>query len=384
MIMRKLRVAHVINGIGFGGVTPIAQRLMSALPSDRYDLFLYCLKHHRDDPERQERLKEFQDAGFPARFPEVDEKPVQVIGRLCEWIDEDAIDVLHTHSYRPNLLGRMAAVLSGRPSLRTVAHYHNFYDDKWTEEGTLPLDRRLSRGSDRLVACSAAVRDHMATRLQVPLESIEVILNGVDFARFAAAGSGDALRASLGIPPGAKVIASVGRISRQKASDDVMRAARMVCDARPDCVFVVAGADDDPFAPTVRQMVTDLHLEDRVVFTGHLSDVAPLYALADVVVMPSRWEGFGLVLVEAMASGTPLVTTAVGPIPEVVGEGAALMIPPDSPAELGRAILAVLDDPGLARTLAAKGRTRARAFSWERAGARLNELYGGLAQEIRA
>jgi glycosyltransferase involved in cell wall biosynthesis len=383
--MRKLRVAHVMNGIGLGGVPPIVQQLMSALPRDRYDLFLYCLKRHGDDAAgRQARIKEFEDAGFPVRFPEPDEKLLQILGRVCEWIDADAIDVLHTHSYKPNLLGRMAAALSGRPSLRTVAHYHNFYDDKWTAEGTLPLDRRLTRASDRLIACSEAVREHMVERLEVPRQSIEVILNGVDLARFSGAYDVEALRSSLGIPPGMRVVASVGRVSRQKASDDVVRAARMICDARKDCVFVLAGADDDPFTPTVRRMVADLGLADRVIFTGHLSDVAPLYALADVVVMPSRWEGFGLVLVEAMASGTPLVTTAVGPIPEVVGEGSALMIRPDAPADLARAVLDVLDDPHLARSLAARGRERARTFSWARAGERLDAVYADLAAESRA
>jgi glycosyltransferase involved in cell wall biosynthesis len=382
--MSKLKVAHVINGMGFGGVPPIVQQLMAALPRDRYDLVLYCLKRHGDHAGRRARLEEFHNAGFPVRFPEADETTLQVVGRLCEWMDADSIDVLHTHSYKPNLVARMAGLLSRRPSLRIVAHYHNFYDDKWTSEGTLPLDRRLTRSSDRLIACSDAVRAHMAERLQVASDSIEVILNGVDYARFSAVHDLGALRSSLGIPATARVVASIGRVSRQKASDDVVRAARTICDARSDCVFVMAGADDDPFAPTVRQMVADLGLADRVLFTGHLSDIAPLYALADVVVMPSRWEGFGLVLVEAMAAGRPLVTTAVGPIPEVVGEGSALLIPPDAPGELARAVLALLDSPRLAGALAARGRERARRFSWARAGERLDALYTSLAREACA
>ena len=379
----KLRVAHVINGMGLGGVPPIVHQLMAALPRDRYDLSLYCLKRHTDGSSgRQSRLSAFQDDGFPVRFPDAKGTPLQTVGQLCEWIDEDGIDVLHTHSYQPNLVARVAGVLSGRPKL--VAHYHNFYDDKWSAEGTLGLDQRLARASDLLIACSEAVRSHVAERLRVPAESIDVIPNGVDCTRFSAGGNVDALAASLGIPAGTRVVASVGRISRQKASDDVVRAARTICDARRDCVFVMAGADDDPFARTVRAMVADLGLEPRVVFTGHLTDVASLYALADVVVMPSRWEGFGLVLVEAMASGTPLVATDVGPIPEVVGEGAALFIPPDSPAALASAVLRVLDDPALARSLAAHGRARARTFSWEVAASRLDVLYARLAREVYA
>jgi glycosyltransferase involved in cell wall biosynthesis len=358
---------------------------MKALSRDRYELSLYCLKAHRDSSSgRVMRLMDFRQAGIRVRFPRTRETTAQTIGRLRDWIDQDGIDVLHTHSYQPNLLARMAGILSGRRPLRIVAHYHNYYDDKWNAEGTLALDRRLAQASDRLIACSEAVRSHVSERLDVPVASIEVILNGVDHARFAPPHDVAAFRSSLGISQGARVIASVGRLSRQKASDDVVRAARKICDMRPDCVFVMAGADDDPFSPTVRRLASDLGVDKRIVFTGHLSDVAPLYGLADVVVMPSRWEGFGLVLVEAMASGTPLVTTTVGPIPEVVGEGSALFVAPDSPAELASAVLRILDDPALAGSLAEKGRARARIFSWKTAGARLDSLYAALAQETYA
>lgn len=385
MTPTRLKVAHVINGMGLGGVPPIVQRLMTALPPNRYDLSLFCLKtHHDGQPGRDARLKEFVDAGVRVRFPAGRETPLQMVGRLCHWIDEDGIDILHTHSYQPNLFARTAAAVSPRPTLLLAAHYHNFYDDKWNAEGTLPLDRLLSRLSHALIACSDAVRGHMSERLEVPLDSIRVIPNGVDYGRFSANQDCADLRRSLQLQPGTRVIAGVGRISRQKASDDIVRAARIVCDARDDCVFVLAGADDDPFAPTVRQLVIDLGLERRVFFTGHLTDVAPLYALADVIVMPSRWEGFGLVLAEAMAAGRPLVTTAVGPIPEVVGKGSALMIQPDSPADLAAAVHRLLDDEPLARALGAQGAKRARLFSWDAAGARLDALYREMTQRVAA
>jgi glycosyltransferase involved in cell wall biosynthesis len=380
MTMSTLRVAHVMNGIGLGGVPPIVLQLMAALPRHRYELTVYCIKRHSDSsPGRAARLREFEAAGLPVRFPDGKETPLETIGRLCDWLEEDHIDILHTHSYQPNLLARMAGALSGRRDLRIVAHYHNFYDDKWTADGTLPLDRCLARSTDALIACSDAVRSHMVERLQLPPDSIHLIQNGVDCDRFSAAHDTASLRKSLGIPPGTRVVASVGRISRQKASDDVVRAARTICETRGDCVFVMAGADDDPFTPTVRRMVSDLALGERVIFTGHLSDVAPLYALADVVVMPSRWEGFGLVLVEAMAAGTPIVTTRVGPIPEVVGEHAALLIPADSAADLAAAIGRLLDDPSLAAQLASNGKARARMFSWSRAAAQLEALYAQVA-----
>ena len=101
-------------------------------------------------------------------------------------------------------------------------------------------------------------------------------------------------------------------------------------------------------------------------------------------VLSSRYEHFGLTAIEAMASGTPLVTTAVGPIPEVVGEGAAVLIDPDAPTQLAHSVLSLLDDPRRAAALAERGRARARELSWSAAGTQLDTLYARLEQEVYA
>ena len=117
-------------------------------------------------------------------------------------------------------------------------------------------------------------------------------------------------------------------------------------------------------------------------FTGYVDDMPALYAAIDVLAAPSRWEGFGLMLVEAMAAGVPIVATAAGAIPEVVGDGPALLVAPDDHDALANAIV---QRPRRRRDGGGDGRGRPRAraatFSWERSAERLEAVYDAVLAE---
>jgi glycosyltransferase involved in cell wall biosynthesis len=212
--------------------------------------------------------------------------------------------------------------------------------------------------------------------LGVPAERLAVIPNGVDRERFAAPADRAAARAALGIEDDRPVVALVGRISEEKGQDDYVRAAPGVVAELPGALFLIVGSTaKDAAAAPLRDLARAGGVEDAVRFTGYVDDMPALYAAIDVLAAPSRWEGFGLMLVEAMAAGVPIVASAAGAIPEVVGDGPALLVPPREPAALGAAIRRVLSDPDAARAMAAAGRERATAFSWDRSAERLEAVY---------
>jgi glycosyltransferase involved in cell wall biosynthesis len=372
---RRPVVAHVLNSMGLGGVPEVAWQLMRRLPADRFDLRVYSMRRAKGEEDARNALRlRLEDHGVRVAFPRVSGSML-VVADLCDWLVAEGVDLVHTHSYRPNLQGRLAALPLREDGMRIVAHYHSAHDDKRNKEGTLTLERALTPVTDRVVACSQAAGDHVAELLGVPAERLAVVHNAVDTDAFAG-GDRAAARAALGIDGARPVIALVGRIDEQKGQDDFVRAAPLVRAMHPDALLLLVGstAKDDVARP-VRDLIEAEGVEDVVRFTGYIDDMPGLYAAADVLAAPSRTEGFGLMLVEAMAAGVPIVASTAGAIPEVVGDGPALLVPPYDPMALAGAINRVLADPDAAAAMGAAGRERATAFSWERSAATLERVY---------
>jgi glycosyltransferase involved in cell wall biosynthesis len=379
--MSEWRIAQVINSIGLGGVPQSVYQLVKHLPRDRYRTFVYVLRNYTDHADvRSETIQRFEDLGVTVRLPLRDEKKFNVVGEIAGWIQQDRPHILHTHSYKPNIYGRLAGIMCHNPELSLVAHYHNYYDNKWAEDDSLIYDQLLAKQTDAIVACSHSVAKHVCERVGIESQAISVISNGVDLQRFAAKIDSATARRELGIEPEVPVLGVVGRISAQKGLDDFIRAAALIHAQQPETQFIIAGAPESPKLLRALQGLTqELGLQDRLRFLGHVADMPQVYAALDLLVLPSRWEGFGLVLAEAMAAGKPVVATNVGGIPEVVADGeTGLLVPPAAPGELAEAIIKLLTDPARAARMAEQGRRRAELFSWPYASEQLDVLYYNL------
>lgn len=239
-------------------------------------------------------------------------------------------DIVHTHLFAGDTWGRVAAVLANHP--RVVTTEHNVDRD----EGRL-LRHALGWKTNVAVAVSEAVARHVTwTR------DIRVIENGVDLDRFTAPHVG-----------GGGVLA-VGRCVPQKGFD-------VLAAALPPGMRARIAGEGPVETPGIERL-------------GWTRDVAPLYAEADVVVIPSRWEGFGLVAVEAMAAGVPVIASAVDGLVDVVGD-AGILVPPEDVEALRDALLRVRDDSQLRAELAARGRIRARRWDITRCVRAYERLY---------
>ncbi|CAN5836584.1 D-inositol-3-phosphate glycosyltransferase [soil metagenome] len=214
-----------------------------------------------------------------------------------------------------------------------------------------------------------------------PAGRIEVVPPAVEHAFFAP-GDRTGARRAVGLPADRPIVLFVGRIQPLKAPDVAVAAMAHVPDALLVVIGGASGPDGEDEVTRVRQLVAELDLTDRVQFIPprphHI--LSSYYRAADVVIVPSRSESFGLVALEAAACGIPVVASAVGGLLNIVHDGVTgLLVEGRDPARFGRAIREVLNDPVGAAGMGAAAAVRARRFTWGFTAARLRRIYADLA-----
>jgi glycosyltransferase involved in cell wall biosynthesis len=357
-----IRVAHVLNSPGRGGVPRVVEALVRHSDRTRLEPHVFYLKPGRD-PGAAKGLD------VPVRTASSASK-AGAITDLLGYLDRHRIDVLHTHSFRPNLYARMAGAVLRPSGLRIVAHYHNDYDDKWDAD-LLRVERRLAAITDQGVAVSGAVAGHVAQRVGLACIVAE---NGIDRGRVCGGRRAEG-RAKLGLQSKDQVVGLVGRLCRQKGVDVFVEAALGLAARLPRARFRVLGdVEDAALAAGLVARIEAAGLSGRIGFAGHREDMADMFAALDLLVAPSRGEGFGLMLAEAMAAGVPVVAARVGGMPDVLGD-AGILVPPEDPAALGDAIAAVLADPSRRSAMIGRGLERSARFDWAATAERIMERY---------
>lgn len=310
-------------------------------------------------------------AGVPVRvLPMPTLKPLpgwrnlRAVRALAALLPDEAVDLVHANGSRAMLYAGVAARRAGVP---VIWHVRIADPDPW-------LDGLLLRLATAVIANSRAT----AGRFAGPgaAHKVQVIPNGVDLDRFCPGAPDPVLRQALGIPPAGPVVTYVGRLEHGKGPDVFLEAAGRVHTEVRGTSFLVVG--DGPMRPALeaKARVADL----PVVFAGRRADLVPILHLTSVLIVPSRQEAFGRVLIEAMAADIPVVATRVGGIPEVVVDGeTGLLVPPEDPASLAAALLATLRQPEAtrARIRAAAEVVRAR-FSLTGHAERVAALYARL------
>ncbi|MEV1168852.1 glycosyltransferase [Nonomuraea sp. NPDC049784] len=288
--------------------------------------------------------------------------------------------VVHTRTAKAGALGRVAAKLAGVGAARVhVFHGHllNGYFTGAKRAIYVRSERLLAAMSDRLVTVGAKVRDDL---LHVGIgrpEQYVVIPPGV---RLGEVPDRASARLALDLPLGAPVVAYVGRLTQVKRPDRFVAAAKRILARMPDCRFVICGGGD--LLAHVQQDIAPVQHAFHLV--GWRKDVETVYAAADVVLLTSDNEGTPLTLIEAQMAGTPVVSTCVGSVAEVVQDGRTGLLSSIDPAELAEHTVRILSDPLLARRLGEDARRWSTAsFDVDRLVADTEALYRSLGEPRR-
>lgn len=368
------RILLLITELLPAGAERIVFELATRLPPDRYTVEVASLRSPDGDQGDDGAVaRDLLRAGVPVRPLRLRHKlDARGALRLAAELRRFRPDVVHAHLFHANLAARLLGWIGSEAKIVSTVHI--------VERRRLPARRlleRLTAGRDQATVCvSQAVAEHARRDLRVAPERLHVIPNGIDLVRFPPtdARARAAARAALDLPADAPVIGAVGRLDRQKGFDVLLAALAQL---PPETQLVIAGSGPEESA--LRRQAQPLG--DRVRFLGQRDDVPTVLAALDLFAMPSRWEGFGLSLAEALATGLPAVASAVDSLPEVLGPGGVL-VPPDDPAALAAALARLLADPAEREHLSALAAAQGARFRVERMVSDYARLYDELLGEL--
>ena len=345
-----MKVAHVHRIAGIGGSERHLLTLLPALSERDVEVRFVGLdvSGQASDPF----YRELAARGVPAvRLPSRGDVDPLLALRLPRLLRRLRPDVVHTHLVHADVYGALATV--GSP-FALVSTKHN--DDPFRAGPFRLVERALARRADAVVAITDSVRRFAIDNIGLPAAKIATIHYGLD--EPPPPWNGDVADA-----PSGRMLLGVGRLVEQKGYDTLVRALPAIRAAHPDVVLVVVG--EGPLRRELMRLAADLGVADALHLPGRSGDVAAWMRRAEVFVHPSRWEGFGLVVLEAMLLGLPIVATRVSALPELIEHPVSgILVEPGNDATLAAAAIELLGDASRRTTLGAAAQQRARtAFS---------------------
>lgn len=324
-----------------------------------------------------------------ASLPEVETSVVTGVGTtLAERLSAAGVPVHPVH-WSMGLDPRVVGALLGELAADVIVHAHDSHAHTLADAairirgGRLVVTRRVEfpirraghwRRVDRVIALSGPVRDRLIAA-EVPADRITVIPPGVDLA---ALESPPPWPAAVDLALAERsFLVTVAALTPEKGVDVLLDAAAHLQASHPEITWIVLG--DGPQRDRLLARRKALGLEAVVMLPGHVEHPEAVVARARVMVQPSRSEGFGSSVLEALALGIPVVATQAGGLPESLAAGGGLLVPPGDPAALAGAVARILDDPALHERLSGDGRAAAEGFSAARLVSRTLDVYRSLA-----
>ena len=374
-----MRLLHLINSLRPGGAETHLARLLPELVRAGHEVSVGYL--YEGSPSIPDLLR-----GASVRVAWLRgslRRPAKTYFQINRLLREGGFDLVHTHLPQCDMLGGIAALINKMPWVVTL-HIDFEYLDRFPYRLTHPP---LLRKTGALIAVSEAVRDFVSpilgmdrTGLSNRIVVIHHGLNGDVFCEFVSPTDRQKIRNEFGIPDGAFLLGSVGRLAVQKGHKYLIAAIDTIAETGIPVHLALVG--DGPLRPNLLQQSSEIGWGSRVHFLGKRFDVPNVMAAFDVFVHPSLWEGFGIVLLEAMALGLPIVASDVCAIPEIVSDGqTGLLVPPGDSHGLAAAIIRLYRDRKLAKGLGQAGRSRlAQHFSLDEMVRKMIEVYEELLQ----
>ena len=343
-----IRVLHVAEAAS--GVERYLYALLKNNDSQEVENYFIASQHYELEKFQQYVSGSYQLEMAHAISPHEDRVAIKQIRKIVKKINPD---IVYAHSTKAGALVRIALIGIHIPVIYNPHGWaFNIVQSKKKELAYKLIEKVQIPFTKKIVCISEAEKNSAIQNRICSTNKIQIITNGVDFELLDQAQK--ITRKDLGIPEDAFVVGQVGRLTEQKSPDVFVEMAEKIKEVIPNSFFVMVG--DGDLEGKVRNLIKAKELEDSFLITGWVNNPTSYLNCFDVATLLSRWEGFGLALVEYMYGSVPLVSTKVDAIPYVVDDGVdGLLVEPNSPEEAAKAVIRIHNDPTLATNLANNG-----------------------------
>ncbi|MCX7982778.1 MAG: glycosyltransferase family 4 protein [Syntrophales bacterium] len=351
----KVNILFVIDGLEFGGGERVFSQIIRGLPRERYEIHVAASPvgpFHASLPS----YVTFHATDFSRRTD------VRTLFHLVKIVKKHRLDIVHGQGGRAEFFARLAARLGGAKSyISTIAMPVEGYDVS-PPRGILYqfFDRATEHLVSRFLVCSSALEQLLIEEHGIEKERVCKIYNGIEWREYDPRSLSEErkeTRNRLGLREENPLVGTVGRLVWQKGFFFFLKAIPIIYHALPKTRFVLVG--DGPLRKDLEEEAKRLKIMDRLFFAGHTTEVNKFMAAMDVVVIPSLREGFPMVTLEAMSLEKPIVATEIDGINEQIQSGKdGILVPPQSPESLARAVVTLLQDRDYAASLGRSARKK--------------------------
>ncbi len=371
--MKPVRVLHVIDSLHLGGAQEVIYTLVRASTSR----FVHEVATLHGRGIFWERMRA---AGFTLHSLSPSKYLPLYLPRLWQLLRRGQFSILHCHLGASNILAKPLGRWVGIPAILSHDHTNDRLriENRWV----FRLDQWANGFADAFAAVSESCRNFLIQAEGIPAEKITLVPNAIDAAHYCPGACGrNEARARFGLSPQDLVLAGVGRLNPQKNFALLLEVAAELASDFPQLRLVLAG--NGPEEADLRRRAAELGLTKRVVFLGLVEDSRTVYAAADLLVMPSRFEGLPMTLLEALASELPVVASALDGIAEVIESGRnGILVPEGDRDGFVCAIRAALSAPEKRQAMGQAGRkTILQHYSAARMAAQIEHLYDQLLEK---
>ncbi len=350
---KRYRILHIIDHLGPGGAQEALLNLVKFADRSRFELEVAAMHGFGFYWDLLQR------AEVPVHSLSRHKFIPQYLSNLAKLLQRGRFDLVHCHLIAANLIAKPLAGRWGVPVLFNHDQCNDVF--RYRNKVRLWLDRLTNRFTDQIIAVSQSTRNFLMEWEKIPPDKVALIYNAVDLERFFPGPEELRLecRRQFGLPKTAKVVLGAGRLQAQKNFPGFLLTAAALSRLLPESRFVIAG--EGPDRASLENLARQLGIADRVTFLGFVSRMRELYLASDVLFFPSFFEGTPMTVLEAMASGLPIVASEIDGTAEVLTDGVDALLAPAEQSRMFVARLAIiLQDPPLARRLAQQALAKVR------------------------